>query len=515
MGASQPSVNSSITGDTLIIIALTTLSNVVALFRESLFASRFGVGSIADSYIIAFSLCSSIFLLFSSGNIIFAYIPLSQDFTSKSSESRFLGTIFGFVLVISLGLSAFLSLNSFELISFVAPGASGRVASDASHIAKFISPIIVFSSIGAVFQAALNKHFKFVLPSAIPVLSNICFVAILIFGQNLPLISQIILATTSSYSIWLLLCIPVYRKLYFFRTPSLPSYSRTIKPFVLTLLPLCLITGIDQIVLIVQKYSLSFLPLGALSSVNYAYRVESIPVGLIAAAFSTAIFPRFSSYYSKNEFSKLTMVFNYGLESILIVAIPATALCITLSSPVIDLLFQRGSFSVEDTHRVARLFTFYSVGLLPQVLTVYFTRLYLASSSYKRLLFLASTTTILFIVLVISLPRIIGESGIPVATSLNAFFYTLLLSRSSRNIHEEASHRYHLKTTLMSALICFGLLIPLDFAFNSLPNLLRISTTILIFAPLYLLFLLLILKPKYFQLSTYKMQPLLSKIFRK
>lgn len=418
---------SALTKDTLVIGIFTIASNLIALLREVVFASKYGTSAVADAYILSFSVCSAIFLLVSSGNIAYVFIPRVQSLNKASDKNAYYSTVLCISAAAAVLITTVVILNSGGIISLIARGSSEHTSRIAAFILTLIAPIIIFSSIGAVYQAALNSRLSFAGPAAIPVLSNIVFISVLLFANGLSLQAQIAIACLLSYSVWILLYFPASKLYSFSGFSALTKKISYSADFSLSLMPLMLVTGIDQVVFLVQKYSLSFMESGSISAINYAYRLESIPVGLIAAAFSTAIFPRFSNFFSQKDHENLSGIFNYGLEAIILVSVPMTALSIGLAKPIVEVLLMRGSFSNTDVYRVAFSLVIYSIGIVPQVLTVYLSRLVLSASGFRVLLLLAIITSAVFMPLVLVLPRYIGEIGIPAATTVNALIYSLLL----------------------------------------------------------------------------------------
>lgn len=428
MSLSPPNKESSIAKDTVIIFSLTLASNLIALFRESIFASMFGAGVVADAYVLAFSVCSSIFLLVSSGNISFAFIPKIQSLSSGKSQNYYYSSVLLFTFAVSLLISFCILLYPSYIIAFIAPGLSAAELHATTRVLSSISFVILFSTLGAVFQASLNSRLVFGYPAAIPFISNLLFVLTLIF-LDLPPIDLVIVACNISFIVWLLLFIPSTR-LFKLDSSVFLQFEKTeeyVSGFVLTILPLIGISIFEQLVLIIQKYSLSFSVPGSIAIINYAYRLQSIPVGFIAASLSTAIFPRFSLFWSKRRNSRLSFVFNLGLEAILLISIPVIAILFFNSGSIVQLLFLRGSFTLEDSSRVSIAFIIYVFGILPQILSLYFIRLLLAIQKY-RVLFLSSFISfIVFVLLIFYFSSLFGEFGIPLASSVGFVLYSCIL----------------------------------------------------------------------------------------
>src|SRR3989304_9005784 len=87
------------------------------------------------------------------------------------------------------------------------------------------------------------------------------------------------------------------------------------------------------------------------------------PLGIFAIAIGMGSLPSLSALASqgKMEEFKNTLSFTFRLTSF--ISIPAMVGLISLKTPVVNLLFQRGVFDYTATVMTAKALLFYSVGL--------------------------------------------------------------------------------------------------------------------------------------------------------
>ena len=84
-----------------------------------------------------------------------------------------------------------------------------------------------------------------------------------------------------------------------------------------------------------------------------------LPLGLVATAISFAILPNLSRTISSDEFRR-TLVF--GLKLVLLLILPCVVALYVLALPVVDLLYQHGAFTAQDSAATARALQFYLFG---------------------------------------------------------------------------------------------------------------------------------------------------------
>lgn len=94
-----------------------------------------------------------------------------------------------------------------------------------------------------------------------------------------------------------------------------------------------------------------------------AYAFFQLPHGLFAVSITTAIQPEFASAYVAGNLLGLRYRFARGLRLILTLMIPAAALYVGLTQPIVAALLQRGAFDAADTRRVASTLLAFAFGL--------------------------------------------------------------------------------------------------------------------------------------------------------
>lgn len=165
----------------------------------------------------------------------------------------------------------------------------------------------------------------------------------------------------------------------------------------------------------------SFLISGSISYLYYANRVFQLPLALFAIATSVALFPTIAKAIKKNDEQT---ALNYLRKAFYILfAVLATAMLIGIvfDTAIVELLFQRGAFTSEDTNQTALVLTMYLIGLLPFGLAKIFS---LWLYSYEKQGVAAKITMyslIWNIVFSLILIKPFGIVGLALASSLSGF----------------------------------------------------------------------------------------------
>jgi putative peptidoglycan lipid II flippase len=94
-----------------------------------------------------------------------------------------------------------------------------------------------------------------------------------------------------------------------------------------------------------------------------AYAFFQLPHGLFAVSITTALQPELAAAFVDRDLPALRARFGRGLRLILTLMIPAAALYVGLTQPIVTALLQRGAFDAAATVRVADTLLAFAVGL--------------------------------------------------------------------------------------------------------------------------------------------------------
>ncbi|HOS80814.1 MAG TPA: lipid II flippase MurJ, partial [Anaerolineae bacterium] len=103
---------------------------------------------------------------------------------------------------------------------------------------------------------------------------------------------------------------------------------------------------------------------GAVSVLNYAWNLMTLPQGIIAQAIGTTAFPTFSEQAARRDFAALRASVSEMLRMTSALLFPSAVGLIVLGRPLIALLLERGAFDAASTNAVAGALAFFALGLI-------------------------------------------------------------------------------------------------------------------------------------------------------
>lgn len=339
----------------LIIFFTAVLSRVFSLIRESLIAYLFGAQAVADSYVVASVLPTSIAALIG-GALTVAFIPVFVEERERLSEAKawevaraVLGSSFLF-LVVMLGIA-------YGLVPFflkaIAPGFDPQRFGLALRFSYIMLPSFLLLGLLGLLTGLFQSYRLFSIPALTGLLFNVCLIGFLLIAPKDPWVSLgvgTVVAVASQ--VLVLLSLAKYR------WPSFglglafghPTSLRVWRLFT----PILLGSGIGYINLIVDRVFASFLPVGTVAALNFAARVKDLPLGLFGMAVSQAVYPGLSLHSARGDKAQLKHLFSQALEVTWFFVVPASFGFMVLSRETIAFLFERGPLQLWPPKRPQR-----------------------------------------------------------------------------------------------------------------------------------------------------------------
>jgi putative peptidoglycan lipid II flippase len=212
-----------------------------------------------------------------------------------------------------------------------------------------------------------------------------------------------------------------------------PRLTAAVKHLLRIMLPGVFGAGVVQINLVVSTAMASLLPTGAVSYINYADRLNQLPLAIVGIAVGTAILPPLSRQVRLGDDAGAAATQNRGLELALLLTLPAAIALAVAAEPILLVLFQHGKFTAFDTANTAPALAAYAVGLPAFVLVKVMAPGFFARHDTKTPVKIAAATMAVNVTLTIGLGYVLAQTGIALALSLsgwcNALALTAVLNR--------------------------------------------------------------------------------------
>ncbi len=354
---------------------MTSLSRVLGLVRDIVFARYFGAGGMMDAFVVAFKIPNFLRRLFAEGAFSQAFVPVLSEKCSTGSEQEVrqltdavAGTLGGVLLVVTVvGVIA-----APLFIMLFAPGFVGE--SDrfelASEMLRITFPYLLLISLTAFAGGILNTYSRFAIPAVTPVFLNLSLIAAAIWLSPLMEVPVTALAwgVLIGGVVQLLFQIPALLKLGMLPRPRFSWHDSGVRKIIKLMIPTLFGASVAQINLLLDLVIASLIAAGSMSWLYYSDRLMEFPLGVFGIALSTVILPKLSGQFAEENHDAFNRTLDWALRLVFLIALPAAAGLFLLAEPMLALLFQRGEFTVHDVDMAAISLMAYSLGLVGFIL---------------------------------------------------------------------------------------------------------------------------------------------------
>jgi putative peptidoglycan lipid II flippase len=414
---------------------LTMVSRVFGFARDMMLSRILGAGMAADAFFVAFRLPNLFRRLFGEGAFSAGFVPLfSQRLhgpDGKEAARRFSEE------VLSVFLPAlFLFTIAFEIImpGFVWLMASGY-AGDPSKFALTVTltritfPYLLLISLVSLLSGVLNSMSKFAAAAFAPALLNIAMIgALLLFPEGGIVTARALAAgvTVGGVLQAALLWFAVKREGLSLKLRR-PRFSPQVRELVRVILPATFGAGIYQLSQFIDTFFATRLPEGSMAYLNYADRLNQLPLSVIGTALGTAILPALSRYIHTGDAPEAAKIQGRAVELSMLLTLPAAIALAITSTALITAFFQGGRFTIADATTTGQTLAILVAGLPAYVLVKVLTPGFYARKDTKTPVKTAAIVLVLNIALNFALIPFMGIYGLALSTAICSWLNCLML----------------------------------------------------------------------------------------
>ena len=354
----------------------TLLSKFGGMARQLVIAGAFGISAAYDAYNYAYIIPGFFLVLLGgiNGPLHNSMVTLLAD-KNKIDSRLFISSINNILALTLLILSIFIFFSSDLLISLVGPSLLPEIKEIASSQLKIMSPIIFLSGLIGLSFGSLNAKKEFFTPTISPLISSlIIIISISNFWINkgnatdlyeLNLQGGIILAKATfigALSQYLIQIPFLIQKGIFAINLSIKTNYSEIKRAFRMIVPASLSSGMIQINVFTDLFFASKI-VGAAAALSYANFLVQAPLGIVSNSILIPLLPVFVSLRSRENNLKLIKKIHQGLILSTSSMVFIGSIFISLSTPIVILIYERGSFNQNAVNVVSQLLIAYGIGM--------------------------------------------------------------------------------------------------------------------------------------------------------
>ena len=405
----------------LLVMIITMVSRVLGLVRATIIAYYFGASGVTDAYFSAFKISNFFRQLLGEGALGSSFIPLYNEKIEIEGEEKgkeFIYSILNLIFVFSTIVTLLMIIFSQDIINLIVNGFPTETKILASQLLKIMSVYFIFISLSGMICAMLNNFKQFAIPASTSIFFNLAIIlASMGFSKTFG-ISALAYGVVLGGALQLLIVLPSFFKIvkgYSFKINWKDPYLKKI--FIL-MCPMLVGIVARQVNTIVDQVFASYLQEGGVTALENATRLYLLPVGVFGVSISTVIFPVLSKAVARNDLKTAKNNIVKGLNILLFLIIPSTAVLTFYSTDVIRLTLSYGKFGEEAVKVTSEALLYYSLGLYFYTAIYLMTRAFYSVKNSSYPVRFSIVSIIINIVLNFALIKPMAYRGLALSTSI-------------------------------------------------------------------------------------------------
>ncbi|MEV1078560.1 lipid II flippase MurJ [Streptomyces sp. NPDC050211] len=361
---------------TLLTTVLSMFGSLLGLARDQSLAHFFGASGETDALLVAWTLPELAGSLLIEDGMVIVLVPafsvaLAQRARGVTSPDPVRALIAASLPRLGLafaGMAALFIVAAPLLVSVLAPGLPDP--SLAVDCTRLTATCVLTFGLAGYCSAALRAHRSYLAPATISLASNSAIIVTMFalgghwgvrsaaFGVAL---GGCLMVTVQGIALWRRISGGP-------RQPSSAEAEEDGRPLTLALVGAVLVFALcrhSQV--LVERYFGSELPSGSISHLNYAQKVGQYPM-LLALTLAIVTYPVVAQAIAQGDLRRARERIEQDLVLVASIALMGAAAIVACAPQIVQVLFERGAFTAEDTAATAGILRVYTLGLLGQAL---------------------------------------------------------------------------------------------------------------------------------------------------
>ncbi|MEK9519096.1 murein biosynthesis integral membrane protein MurJ [Streptomyces sp. NPDC087908] len=371
---------------------LTALGALLGLVRDQILAGYFGAGAETDAFLVAWTVPEFASTLLIEDALALILVPAFSRALARRSggpgedpvRALVRGTLPRLTLAVGVVAAALVAAAPL-IVQVLAPGLPDPgLAIDCTRLTG--TCVLTFALVGYC-SAALRAHGSFVPPATIYVAYNIGIIGtILLLREPWGVRSAAAGVAVGGILMVLVQAPSLVRELRArpvpVREPEAPASSSGVEGRILVLgliAPVVAFSLSRQSQTLIERFLASPLPAGAISHLNYAQKVAQMPM-ILSLMLCTVSFPVVARALAAGDAEAARRRVERDLLLAAVVVLVGASTVISAAPRIVELLFERGEFTRDDTVATAAVMRVYALGLLGQTMVGALVRCYFSAA---------------------------------------------------------------------------------------------------------------------------------------
>ncbi len=396
--------------------------------REVVNAKYYGTRWEMDTFLAAATIPTILFGVFN-GALVSALVPTFSEYLAHKNEEEAWTLASTTLNILAIVVTSCAILGFFTArwyVPLIAHGFPAPQMGVAIRMTQWLMPSIVAVSLSGVLSAMLNAYQRFRSAALVGVAVNVVTIAVVVTRNHSMGIYALVLGTTLGLIAQMLVQLPSFVSIGKYR-PIIDLHHPGLKKIWLLLGPIIVGSAAGQLALFFDRFFASTLAPGYIAGMNYATKLVNFPQQIFAAAIATVIFPLLAAQFARDNRRGVARSVVTGLRLVNFITIPSACALIVLARPMVQALFERGTFQAGATDLTASLLPYAAIGLVALAANIVLTRCCFACKETMWPVAISVVTVLLNVLLSLVWLPSLGARGLLLANSTSQTVQAILL----------------------------------------------------------------------------------------
>lgn len=407
-------------------------AKLLGLLREVLIASVYGQGYSSDILNTSTQIPLLFFDMTLGVAILSTFVPIFNkclENNGREKALRFADNFLTVTVALATVLAALGMIFAKQIVGLMVPGYDAEKIAETARLLRVLFPSIIFTTAAYTSVGLLQSFGEFNIPSFISVVSNLIMILYLLIAGNRFGLVGVIVSMVVAWASQIFVQLPSlkkfgykYRFTFNLRDKNLISAARLAVPVLVS-------SWVQPLCVVINMAFGSALGDGAVSGLNWANKIYVIMVGIFAYAVTNFIFPRLSRLSAGDDSAKFSQTTRQSVAWVVVIIAYVSSMFIALSKPIIQVVFERGEFTPDDTVLTANALLFYSVGMVGYAICEILNKSFYAVQDGKTPMLISMLGVLVNFASAFVLVRLfeMGVGGLALASAVSSIFMAVVL----------------------------------------------------------------------------------------
>lgn len=413
--------------------AATLLSRILGFVRESAYAAFMGTGPVADAFFLAFQIPNLFRRLLGEGALSSAFIPVFKETERKEGVAAAwrVGLACTWAVFLACTVICVVLLGTVTLLILFS---NIDIHTELMfRLMRWMLPYLPLVCVAAGFIGMLNARNHFFLPALGATMLNVAMLASIWwlaprFGAELhqqvyALALGVVVAGVAQAAFQVPSLVSEgfrFRWLNPWKEPAVREVARRMGPSVIG------VAAFQINTVLCQAFAYSH-GREIISSFNYAVRLMELPQGVVGISLATVMLTELSTLAVDKKYPEFRSTLTEGLQQLIFLTLLPLVLLLTLSEPIVRLLFERGQFKAASTAQVSLMILCLSPSLMAFSLNNVLARAFYALGDTRTPMRISLAAIVTNFVAAFISVSLMPKVGLAIANSVSASMQCFLL----------------------------------------------------------------------------------------